>query len=303
MQTAEVICLERIKGEWRNLMPEIVEIGMNDLVELHLSYMSQLRCLIDTTGCSQALNIFSKLVALELVQMGNLEELFNATLSFESLNNLEKLSIKDCKHLRCLFKGKLNLCNLKSITIKNCPLLVFLFEVANSQNLMELEELKIVDCEGLKTIYEEIDDSGNNKSHGSVYSKLKVIDIMNCCRLESILPFLSAQDLPLLEAIKIVKCDGLKYMFGQSQNLELVSLTKLDLRFLPNFIGIFEECYDPMSSCVKGSSSTSKAQTQLDPMKRNTFSWWTHISCQTKIPLVDVDGDQPHDCSVASVSL
>jgi hypothetical protein len=168
---------------------------------------------------------------------------------------------------------------------------------------MELEELKIVDCEGLKTIYEEIDDSGNNKSHGSVYSKLKVIDIMNCCRLESILPFLSAQDLPLLEAIKIVKCDGLKYMFGQSQNLELVSLTKLDLRFLPNFIGIFEECYDPMSSCVKGSSSTSKAQTQLDPMKRNTFSWWTHICCQTKIPLVDVDGDQPHDCSVASVSL
>jgi hypothetical protein len=89
------------------------------------------------------------------------------------------------------------------------------------------------------------------------------------------------------------------------QHVELVSLNELELSKLPKFIGIFEECYDPMSSCVKGSSSsTSKAQTQLDPpIKCNTFSWWTHICCQTTIPLVDVDGDQPHDCSVASVSL
>jgi hypothetical protein len=171
-----------------------------------------------------------------------------------------------------------------------------------------LETLKIADCEGLKSIIadekredEEIDDSGTNKSHGSVFSKLKAIDIEGCHRLESVLPFLSS---PALETIRIRKCDGLKYVFGQSQNVELVLLSKLELSELPKFIGIFEECYDPMSPCVKGSSSsTSKAQTQLDPpIKCNTFSWWTHICCQTKIPLVD--GDQPHDyCSVASVSL
>ncbi|KAK2406712.1 putative disease resistance protein [Trifolium repens] len=317
MQTAEVICLERIKGEWRNIMPEIVELGMNDLVELQLSEISQLRCLIDTTGCSQAPNVLSKLVALELKKMGNLEELFNGTLSFESLNNLEKLSIIDCKHLPSLFKGKLNLCNLKSITIQSCPLLVFLFEVSISQSLVLLETLQVSNCEGLKTIIaderredEEIDDSGNNKNLASVFSKLKVIDIERCHKLESILPFLSAQDLPVLEAIRISECDGLKYVFGQSQHVELVSLSKLKLSKLPKFIGIFEECYDPITtSCVKkGSSSTSnygsKAQTQLDPpIKCNTFSWWTHICCQTTIPLVDVDGDQPHDyCSVASES-
>jgi hypothetical protein len=282
MQTAEVICLERIKGEWRNIMPEIVELGMNDLVELQLSEISQLRCLIDTTGCSQAPNVLSKLVALELEKMGNLEELFNGTLSFESLNNLEKLSIIDCKHLPSLFKGKL-LCNLKSITIQSCPLLVFLFEVSISQSLVLLETLQVSNCEGLKTIIaderredEEIDDSGNNKNLASVFSKLKVIDIERCHKLESILPFLSAQDLPVLEAIRISECDGLKYVFGQSQHVELVSLSKLKLSKLPKFIGIFEECYHPMSSCVKGSSSTSnygsKAQIQLNPMKCNNYS-------------------------------
>ncbi|PNX56342.1 hypothetical protein L195_g049833, partial [Trifolium pratense] len=48
-----------------------------------------------------------------------------------------------------------------------------------------------------------------------------------------------------------------------------------------------------MSSSVKGSSSTSKAQIQLEPVKCNTFSWWTRICCHATIPLVDdVDRDQ-----------
>ncbi|GAU50431.1 hypothetical protein TSUD_350630 [Trifolium subterraneum] len=97
MQTANSLYLEGIKGEWRNLMPEIVsvELGMNDLVELHLVEISQLQCLIDTNG-SQVPDVLSNLVVLELEIMENLEELFNGPLSFESLNNLEKLSIKDC---------------------------------------------------------------------------------------------------------------------------------------------------------------------------------------------------------------
>ncbi|MCH87149.1 NBS-LRR disease resistance protein [Trifolium medium] len=276
MKTAHALFLDGIKGGWRNLMPEIVslDLGMNDLVELYLSCISQLRCLVDTID-SPVPNVLSKLVVLEMEEMEDLEELSNGALSFESLNNLGNLAIMKCKHLRSLFK-------------------------------VLLEALKIENCEGLQTIIvderredEEIDEGGNNKSHGSMFSKLEVIDIYGCHLLESILPFLSAQDLPGLEAIRIRHCDGLKYVFGQSQHVELVSPSHLELSELPNFIGIFEECYYPKSSCVKGSSSTSKAQIQLDPIKCNIFSW-THICCQTTIPLV-VDGDQLHDCSVASV--
>ncbi|CAJ2663208.1 unnamed protein product [Trifolium pratense] len=283
MQTADSLWLQEIKGEWRNLMPEIVpvDLGMNDLVDLRLRRISQLRCLIDTIG-SQKPNVLSNLVVLEL---------------------------KGMEHLQILFKGKLNLCYLKTIKLENCPMLVSLFEVSTSLSLVLLETLKIANCEELKTITanerredEEIDDSGNNKSHGSVFSKLKVIDIEECHRLESVLPFLSAQGLPVLETIRIRKCDGLKYVFGKSQHVDLISLSQLELSELPNFIDIFEECKHPMSSCVNGSSSTSKAEIQLDPIKCNTFSWWTRICCHTTIPLVDVDRDQPHEYLVASES-
>ncbi|PNY04648.1 putative CC-NBS-LRR resistance protein [Trifolium pratense] len=207
MQTAEVLQLDGIKEGWKNLMPEIVpiDLGMNDLVELRLRCISQLQCLIDTIG-SQVPKVLLKLVVLELNRMENLKELFNGSLSFDSLKNLEKLLIKDCQNFQSLFNCKLNLCNLKTVTLQKCPMLVSLFPLSTFRNLVLLEKLHIVDCEGLKNIIkderreeesiEEINESDNdNKSYGSMFPKLKVLHIEGCHRLESVLPILSCQDL------------------------------------------------------------------------------------------------------------
>ncbi|XP_027190583.2 uncharacterized protein [Cicer arietinum] len=322
MRTTEFLRLIGIKRGWRNLMPEIVPIGqgMDDLVELRLSCISQLQCLIDSIG-SQVPSLLSKLVVLELDTMENLEELFNGSLSFDSLKNLEMLSMKQCKKFKRLFNCTLNLCNLKTLILEKCPMLVSLFPLM-SWNLVQLEKLEISECEELKNIIdvkreeesrEEIDVGDNdNKRHGSIFPKLKVLDIEGCHRLESILPFLSSQDFPVLEAILIRKCDELKYIFSQYQHVELKSLKKMLLCQLPNFIDFFPKCYDSMSSPVNESYSTPrdgfKEQIQLDPIKCNIFSW-TYICCHgdkfgssstTRIPLVS--GDQPQDYSIASVS-
>ncbi|MCI06806.1 CC-NBS-LRR resistance protein, partial [Trifolium medium] len=262
MQTAEALQLNAIKGEWRNLMPEIVPIhlGMDDLVELRLSCISQLQCLIDTIGNSQVPSVLSKLVVLKLNRMENLKELFKGTLSLDSMKNLEKLSINDCKHLQSLFKCKLNLCNLKTIKLQSCPMLVSLYQLLTSRNLVVLETLKISDCEKLKNIIaderreeesiEEIDDDGGNL--GSImFPKLKVLDIEGCPLLESIFPFLFVHDLPVLETIKIRRCDGLKYIFGQYQDAEFGSLRQLELSQLPNFIDMFCKSNHPTSLSEK----------------------------------------------------
>ncbi|XP_073225227.1 disease resistance protein RPS2-like isoform X1 [Cicer arietinum] len=323
MRTTEFLRLIGIKRGWRNLMPEIVPIGqgMDDLVELRLSCISQLQCLIDSIG-SQVPSLLSKLVVLELDKMENLEELINGSLSFDSLKNLEMLSMKQCKKFKRLFHCKLNFCNLKTLILEKCPMLVSLFPLM-SWNLVQLEKLQIADCEELKNIIDikreeesrdEIEDGDNdNKRHDSIFPKLKVLDIEGCHRLESILPFLSSQDFPVLEAILIRKCDELKYIFSQYQHVELKSLQRMQLCQLPNFIDIFPKCQDSMSSPVSESYSTSgdgfKEQIQSDPIKCNSFSW-TYLRCHgdkygssstTRIPLVS--GDQPHDYSIASVTV
>jgi len=302
---------------------------MDDLVELRLSYISQLRCLIDTTG-SQAPNVLSELVVLKLKRMESLKELFRGTLSFESLKNLEKLSIKECKHLQRFFRFKLNLCNLKTIKLQSCPKLVSLYQLLTSRNLVLLETLKIANCGGLENIIvderkelqsrEDIDvGDNNNKCHASMFPKLKVLNIEGCPLLESIFPFLSSQDLPVLEVIRIRRCVKLKYIFGRYQHVEFGSLRLLELCQLPNFIDMFRKTIHPISSPVKRSSSTSnygsKAQIQLDPVKSNIFTL-SQVCCHgnkyrpkpesttaTRIPLVNVDQSQDYSMRLASVSL
>lgn len=306
MRTAEFLRLRRIhRGwPWRNLIPDIVPIdqGMNELIELHLGSISQLQCLIDTKHIidSRSQSVFCNLVVLELDGIENLEELCNGPLSFDSLKSLKQLVIRNCIHLRSLFECKLNLCNLRRLKLQECPMLVSLFQLSTSRSLVMLEELDITDCKQLKHIIvderreeepgeEKVDGDNDHKSHGSMFHKLKFLKIQGCPQLE--------------------------FIFGQLQDVELGSLKELILGELPNFIDIFSECYHPMASLVKESSSRdgSMEKIQLDPIKHNIFSW-THICCYghkhrhklrstttAKIPLVSKD--QLQDCSTRTTTL
>jgi len=311
METSEYFKMDGIKG-CRNLMAEMVPIdqGMNDLIELHLREISQLQCLVDTKHInSQVSIVFSKLVVLKLERMEALEELCNGPISFDSMNNLEDLYIKECNNLRSLFKCRLNLSNLKTVKLEKCSRLISVFELSTSKSLPLLEELKIIDCEKLEniitferrviddTIEESADGYNDNKSCDSLFPKLKILYIERCPQLQFILPIFSARDLLLLEVIKIKCCETLKYIFGQHQDVKLTSLKKVVIDDLPNFIDIFP----PNASSI--SKDGSKPQTQLDPIKSNTFSMccYGYKLKSTKIPLVYED--QPQQCSISLVTI
>ncbi|XP_045821577.1 probable disease resistance protein At4g27220 [Trifolium pratense] len=281
MQTAEVLRIRRNEWGWRNLIPEIVPMdhGMNYIVELSLSCISKLQYLICTDTeypDFQFPIVFPKLVVLKLDRTENLEELFN---------------------------GHISLCNLKTIKLQNCPMLVSLFQLFTYQSLVSLEELQIANCKGLENIIsderreeksrEEID---YDESRASILPKLKVLDIEGCPRLKFIIPLLSAQGLPVLETIRIRRCDGLKYIFGQYQDVVLfTSLKQLELSQLPNFIDMFRKYNHPTSLSENGSSSTSnfgsKPQLQLDYSESNSHCLSKCVgSLFPKLEVLDIEG-------------
>ncbi|CAL5202654.1 unnamed protein product [Lathyrus oleraceus] len=305
IQAAEVLILRTIWRGWINIIPEIVPMdhGMNDLVELRLSCISQLKRLIDTKhDNSQETTVFSKLVVLELKEMASLEELCNAPLSFDSLKNLEQLIIQECKQLQSLFMCNLNLCNLKRLLLIGCPTLISLFQLTTSRSLTSLEELTIIRCRNLEYIITDErkekeprgeivvdDDNDSKRSHGSMFPKLKDLHIEQCHGLKFIFPFLSIQDLPALESFSIFGCEKLQYIFGQY--VQLGSLKQMDLGDLGNLINIFPKCHLTTSS---------------EPKKDRVFLW-TDICCfgkkyrhksmsftSTEIPVVFEDKHQ--DC-------
>jgi hypothetical protein len=246
MQTTEHLRLERIKKGWRNIMPEIVPMdqGMNDLIKLRLKDDSQLQCLVDTKqiGSDQVPNVFSKLVVLDLDEMNNLEELCNGSISFDSLNSLEELTIKNCGNLRSLFKGNLNLCNLKTVKISKCEQLENIFT------------------------YEKFDgDNDNNKSCNSLFSKLKVVKIDHCDKLT----YIFDQEVKLDSLIELElsfvpnfinifpKCDH--SIEGPSNSISKPQ-TELQLQVEPIKSNIFSCCYRSKSTKVPSVVSQDQPQ-------------------------------------------
>ncbi|CAK8566069.1 unnamed protein product [Lathyrus sativus] len=286
IQAAEALRLTGIWWEWVNIIPDIVPMdhGMNDLVELTLSCISQLKCLVHNKhGNSQVTTVFSKLVKLQLIEMECLEELCNGPLSFNSLKSLEYLSIVKCDQLQRIFTCNLNLCNLKSLILMHCPMLITVSELTTSRSLMSLEELKISKCEKIEYIIDErkekesrgeIVDDECMRSHKPMFPKLRDLHIDQCHGLEFKFLFLSIQDLPALESLSISCRDQLQYIF--SQYVQLGSLKNMDLQNLPNLINIFPKCHPTTSS-----GEASKPEKQLEPMKGSIFLW-TNICCLGK---------------------
>ncbi|CAK8566068.1 unnamed protein product [Lathyrus sativus] len=286
IQAAEALRLRRIWWEWVNVIPEIVPMdhGMNDLVELQLSCISQLKCLIDNKhGNSQVTTVFSKLVKLVLTQMECLEELCNGPLSFNSLKSLEYLFITECNQLQRIFTCNLNLCNLKSLILIQCPMLISISELTTSRSLVSLEKFEISKCEKIEYIIDEkkekksrgeIVDDDSMESHKSMFPKLRDLHIDQCHGLEFKFLLLSIQDLPALESLSISCSEKLQYI--PSQYVLLGSLKNMKLRNLPNLINIFPKCHPTTSS-----GEASKPGKQLEPMEGSVFLW-NNICCLGK---------------------
>ncbi|CAJ2640386.1 unnamed protein product [Trifolium pratense] len=238
----------------------------------------------------------------------------------QGMNDLIELRLEFFSQLECLIDTKHIgspvpnvFSNLKKLTLRSCSTLVSVFDLSTSQSLLQLERLVIYDCKQLKNIVTN-ERKSDDKSCNILFPKLKVVDIYRCHQLQFIFPLFSAEDLLLLETIKIRWCDNLKHIFGQHQDVELASLKTLHLDDVPNFIGIFPESNDSFEG---SSHSISKPQTQLEvePIKSNKFPW-SHVCCygynnklrdsssstSTKIPIPSVYEDQPQHRSISLVT-
>ena len=232
---AEVLLVANIKGGGKNLIPDIFQIESGEVmnygwIELWLCDSKKIECLVDTSSHSKEIRtLFSE---------------------------LRKLSIERMEHLGALYHGipPIGLFErLEQLYIYKCPLLTCLFIHAVARNLVLLEKLEIVSCDGLKHILanddievEEISREGDSL----VFSKLKQLRINECLMLEYTIPITFAQGLVQLESLDIFKCSKLKYVFGQCTRgeqgqselkIELPALEKLRLTSNSNMVSIFPQ--------------------------------------------------------------
>ncbi|XP_054825524.1 disease resistance protein RPV1-like isoform X2 [Prosopis cineraria] len=241
LQRAEAVCLNKLDGGFKNIVPDIVQgvRRMNELISLWLHSFSNLECVVDATShivdLFQAETLFPKLIKLRL----------------ESLSNLKKVC---CGPPLLLFFEK-----LQELHVSHCPMLTSLFPKCVARAVLALQKLTVESCGELKNIIDEDGDgtinqiiSASNNSH-SAFSQLKSLTILDCHKLEYVFSNSCAQGLVQLEEVCIQGASQLKYAFGQHEDehqefqIELPILKSLELHGLKNLISIFPKNY--LSSC------------------------------------------------------
>ncbi|XP_028803921.1 uncharacterized protein LOC114758992 isoform X2 [Neltuma alba] len=326
-QKLEVFYLEKIHGDCKNIIPDMIpENGgcMNELTEFLLHDSDNIECLIDTANYKryQAESVFSRLLKLRIKSMKCLEVLCRGSPPFGLFETLEELFIVESSQLHCIVSvGKLNLCNLKHLQLEDCPRMTSVFTYATARTMVLLEVLKVRDCNALKHIIRD-EEEDDILSLGPLFPQLKQVSVKGCDHLEFILPASFVGFLEL-ESLEVEDAGELKYIFGiynhegiQSRNgiqmvIDLPILKVLKLTDLPNIINICpQNCHitwpNVAKACIRRCpqlSSISDLDSEVSQQDGDQFTKELQLASKhySEMAVQSVESIHLEDCEVEGI--
>ena len=169
-----------------------------------------------------------------------------------TFGNLVRLYLEEMSCLRTICEGMICLSKLKTLEVKKCKKLEYIFPISVARGLPQLERLELRDLPQLKKVYGQNREGGVGdceiESHHqpSGVPKLKTIEVLNCENLEYIFPISIARDLPQLESLQLRDLPQLKQVFGHEErgddgdgnNSVLSKLRNLRLWKLPELVSL-----------------------------------------------------------------
>ena len=244
---------------------------LSNLEEVHLIGLPKLRHICNNSP-PQVL-FFQNLKLLQVKECDSLMYLFLPSMAL-GLVQLQDLCIENCSNMKDIitaedrdFHNQLRLVspfqNLKSVRVKQCDSLMYLFPPSMALGLVQLQGLYIEQCPNMKHIVTAEDrDFHNQPSLILPFQNLKFVQVKQCNSLMYLFPpsmalgivqlqDLCVEDCPTmkyivtvedrdfhnqprvvlpfqnLKSVKVKQCDSLIYLFSASQALCLVQLKHL----------------------------------------------------------------------------
>ncbi|XP_028800001.1 probable disease resistance protein At1g61190 [Neltuma alba] len=249
-EKSEVLFLENIKGDCKNIFPDMIPIErecMNELTEILLHDSDNIECFIDTTN--QATTVFSRLLKLKIRTMKCFKALSCGRPPFNLFENLQDLFIVECSELRCIVSiikdeeedaltqaGPI-FPKLKQVCVQGCPHLEFIIPASFHGGLPQLSIISDSDSKvaiqqgGGKSREQELELPAKQSSdmvvqragdlHLEEYKmegpfsdncNLQKITVKSCPILGSLFTVSAAKTLRLMKTLKIEECPGMKVL-------------------------------------------------------------------------------------------
>ncbi|KAJ6752337.1 hypothetical protein OIU85_002739 [Salix viminalis] len=227
---------------------EVKELRLlSSLTRLELKLLPELKCI--WKGPTRHVSLRS-LIHLELRGLNKLTFIFTPHLA-QSLVHLETLRIYDCSGLKHLIREKddeseiipdsLGFPKLKTLSIRGCDQLEYVFPVSVSPSLLNLQEMKIVFGASLKQIFYRGEGDAITRDGIINFPQLRKLTLLSCSFFG---PKNFTAQLPSLQVLYIQEHEELGDLLAQLQvgsfvtntrtrhEFSLLSLEKLDLSFL-----------------------------------------------------------------------
>ncbi|XP_073021730.1 probable disease resistance protein At4g27220 isoform X2 [Primulina eburnea] len=192
---------------------------------------------------------------LQLRDLGELEEIIDGTIpeGSNSFQNLESLTLRDLPKLGYLWESpnqNVSLVNLKSIVIRRCHNLRYLFSMATARSLVRLQRLEILSCDTIEQVlWNEMES--NTEASIIEFPKLKTLELHFLPNLLAFTQGVEIIKFPQLKVLTIGKLPRLNSFvaidsepphdhhslhFFCNKKVEIIDLKTLNLWYMPDKI-------------------------------------------------------------------
>ncbi|RVX18896.1 hypothetical protein CK203_007014 [Vitis vinifera] len=233
------------------LFPYSVALGLGQLQELCIDHCSKMKKIImedgDVDNRPQQVSSLHNLKFVRVKQCDSLMYLFSPSMAL-GLVQLQDLCIEHCPTMTEIVTGEdrdfdnqppLVSCfqNLKSVQVKQCDSLMYLFSSSFALALVQLQDLCIEHCYTMKEIVREYRDVDSRHPQVSCFGNLKFIQVKRCDNLMYLFSSSFALALEQLQDLRIEHCDTMKEIVaaekGVTDEIIFPQITRVSLLKLP----------------------------------------------------------------------
>nr|POE69749.1 disease resistance protein [Quercus suber] len=153
----------------------------------------------------------------EIQRTNNVEETHD--ISATELRSLKLINLGKLKHVWSMDpQGIITFAKLRKIEIVGCSSLKSVFPTSVAKALMQLEELEINDCATVEEIVAK--EEGIETATSFEFPQLIALELKNLPELKSFYPRKHTSEWPLLNYLRIKKCDKLKIFGSNKESVE-----------------------------------------------------------------------------------
>ncbi|XP_028239487.1 uncharacterized protein LOC114418378 isoform X3 [Glycine soja] len=190
-----------------------VASSLRKLKGLFVSNCKMMEKIFSTEGNSaDKVCVFPELEEIDLDQMDELTDIWQAEVSADSFSSLTSVYIYRCNKLDKIFPSHMEgwFASLNSLKVSYCESVEVIFEIKDSQQVDASggidTNLQVVDVSYLPKL-----EQVWSRDPGGIlnFKKLQSIEVYYCERLRNVFPASVAKDVPKLEYMSVRRCDGI----------------------------------------------------------------------------------------------